>query len=106
MISSKKLLLNILLRLEKVLFVLQERVKEKYINFDRNQFKANYPGLPIPAEVKKLWLAEMCNPNSKYLIDDPKESVKKLHLKELHMKYGIILILPQISMVICFYFNI
>ncbi len=38
-----------------------------YMNFDRNAFKANFNGLGTPAQFQRLWLAELCNPNSKYL---------------------------------------
>lgn len=66
---------------ESIIRAAKKGVKEKYINFDRNQFKANYPGLPVPAEIKKLWLAEMCNPNSKYLIENPNQPGKKVSLE-------------------------
>ena len=39
-----------------------------YMNFDREDFKANFNGLGNPAQFQRLWLIEMCNPNSKYLI--------------------------------------
>jgi hypothetical protein len=38
-----------------------------YMNFDRDAFKANFNGLGTPAQFQRLWLAELCNPNSKYL---------------------------------------
>lgn len=44
--------------------------KEKYINFNRDDFKANFPGLGTPVEVQRKWLNEMMNPNSSYLIDN------------------------------------
>lgn len=37
-----------------------------HINFDKNNFKANFPNLS-PRQVLELWLQEICNPNSKYL---------------------------------------
>jgi hypothetical protein len=39
-----------------------------YMNFDRNDFKANLNGLGSPAKIQRKWLAEMCNPNSPYII--------------------------------------
>lgn len=39
-----------------------------YMNFDWEDFKANFAGLGTPAQFQRLWLTEMCNPNSKYLI--------------------------------------
>lgn len=38
-----------------------------YMNFDRDAFKANFNGLGTPAQFQRLWLQELCNPNSKYL---------------------------------------
>ena len=40
-----------------------------YMNFDYDTFKANFNGLGTPAQFQRLWLAELCNPNSKYLED-------------------------------------
>tara|TARA_B100000085_G_C18419665_1_gene462145 strand:- start:510 stop:884 length:375 start_codon:yes stop_codon:yes gene_type:complete len=37
------------------------------MNFDRNSFKANFHGLGTPAQFQRLWLKELCDPNSKYL---------------------------------------
>ena len=45
-----------------------ERVK--YINFNRDDFKANFPGMGTPAQVEKAWLTEMCDPESKYIIEN------------------------------------
>tara|TARA_A200000113_G_C8634073_1_gene280243 strand:+ start:23 stop:535 length:513 start_codon:yes stop_codon:yes gene_type:complete len=42
-------------------------LREKYMNFDYNDFKANFPDLGNPKEVCQRWLGEMTNPNSKYL---------------------------------------
>ena len=41
--------------------------REKYINFARDDFKANCHGLGFPQKVMDDWLKEMCNPESKYL---------------------------------------
>ena len=41
--------------------------QEKYINFSRDDFKANCNGVGFPQQVQEDWLKEMCNPDSKYL---------------------------------------
>mgnify|MGYP001166174564 CR=1 FL=1 len=41
--------------------------REKFINFDRNDFKANCHGLGYPQQVMENWLKEMCSPDSIYL---------------------------------------
>lgn len=38
-----------------------------YMNFNRDDFKANFNGLGSPAQFQRLWLIELCNPDSKYL---------------------------------------
>ena len=38
-----------------------------YMNFDRDAFKADFHGLGNPAQFQRLWLQELCNPDSKYL---------------------------------------
>ena len=41
--------------------------REKYINFARDDFKANCHGVGFPQEVQAAWLNEMCNPLSDFL---------------------------------------
>ena len=41
--------------------------REKFINFAREDFKANCHGVGFPQQVQAAWLKEMCNPESKYL---------------------------------------
>ena len=41
--------------------------REKFINFARDDFKANCHGVGFPQQVQADWLKEMCNPDSKYL---------------------------------------
>jgi len=41
--------------------------REKYMNFEYEDFKANYPELGRPKEVCERWLTEMTDPHSKYL---------------------------------------
>ena len=40
---------------------------ERYINFERDDFKANCKGLGYPSEFQRAWLEELKNPESKYL---------------------------------------
>jgi len=40
-----------------------------YINFDKNDFKANCQGLGYPKKFMKDWFDELSDPNSKYLPD-------------------------------------
>ena len=53
--------------------------REKYINFDREDFKANCKGLGFPKQVALIWLEEMCNPESLYLPED--DDGNKKHFK-------------------------
>lgn len=62
---------------ESIIRAAKKGLTEKYINFTRDDFKANFPGLGTPKEVERDWLTEMCNPESKYLKD---ENVKRLCL--------------------------
>lgn len=41
--------------------------REKYMNFDHNDFKANFPELGNPADVCNRWLTEMTKEDSPYL---------------------------------------
>ena len=41
--------------------------REKFINFAREDFKANCHGVGFPQQVQAAWLQEMCDPESKYL---------------------------------------
>ena len=42
-------------------------LREKYMNFEYEDFKANFPDLGNPKEVCERWLSEMTDPDSKYL---------------------------------------
>lgn len=53
----------------------------KYMNFDREKCKANFPGLGTPAQVLGRWLKNMTDPESKYLLE---EDGVKVHLEGLH----------------------
>ena len=48
----------------------QKGKSEAYINFDRNDFKVNFPGLGDPKKNQRNWLNEMKNPDSKYVIQN------------------------------------
>ena len=39
----------------------------KYMNFNKDDFKPNCYGLGYPVEFLRMWLNEMCNPESEYL---------------------------------------
>ena len=41
--------------------------REKYMNFERDDSKANFPPLGTPAEMASRWLCEMTLEDSKYL---------------------------------------
>jgi hypothetical protein len=58
---------------------------EKYMNFTKDDFKANFPGLGYPSEFQKQWLDELSNPESNYV---PVNSVtgKKQHFHGLKYK--------------------
>ena len=53
---------------------------EKYINFKREDFKANCPGLGGVSAFQLLWLNEITNPESEYLIEDPDNKGEKINL--------------------------
>lgn len=55
-----------------------ERVK--YMNFDKNDFKANFPGLGYPNDFIKLWLDELTDYESSYLPID-EENQEKISLQ-------------------------
>lgn len=55
--------------------------REKYMNFDREKCKANFPTLGTPAEVLGRWLVHMTDPESPYLVEG--EDGEKLHLQGL-----------------------
>jgi len=63
---------------ESIIRAARKGLTEKYINFARDDFKANFPGLGTPKEVERDWLNEMCNPESKYFNED--EELKKMCL--------------------------
>ena len=55
---------------ESIFRAAKKGAREKYINFNRDDFKANFPGMGTPAQVQRAWLTEMCNPESKYIIEN------------------------------------
>ena len=44
--------------------------REKYMNFDREDFKANCNGLGYPNEFQRMWLNEVSKPDSPYILKD------------------------------------
>ena len=63
----------------------QNGKRSKYINFTRDDFKANCPGLGGTVAFQALWLSEITNPNSKYLVED--SNGNKIHISGI--KYDI-----------------
>lgn len=58
--------------------------REKYINFDRNDFKANFPSMGYPNEIQKRWLDEVItNPSSTILPMNESDDIPD-HLNGLH----------------------
>lgn len=55
--------------------------REKFINFEFEDFKANCSGLGTPKDVMRMWIDDMCNPESDYVPVD--ESGKKIHFSGL-----------------------
>lgn len=39
----------------------------KYMNFCRDDFKANFPGVGNPVQIQEEWLNELCSDGSKYI---------------------------------------
>jgi len=64
---------------ESILRSAKKGLREKYINFKKDDFKANYPGLGTPAQFQNEWLKEMSNPGSKYMLTD--DTGKKMTLE-------------------------
>lgn len=59
--------------------------REKYMNFERDDFKANFPTLGTPAEMASRWLCEMTLEDSKYipLKEGAEEGGEREHFKGL-----------------------
>lgn len=53
--------------LERIEFMTSQGNRETYINFNRDDFKANCNGLGFPRQFQRTWLMEMQNPKSDYL---------------------------------------
>ena len=53
--------------------------REKYMNFSRDAFKANCNGLGYPNQIQRMWIEEMCNTESVYLLTD--EHGEKMHIQ-------------------------
>ena len=58
--------------------------REKYMNFERDDFKANFPTLGTPAEMAGKWLEEVVTEDSKYLpIKEGSDNQEREHFKGL-----------------------
>ena len=53
-------------------------IREAYINFDWDDFKANCNGLGNPKQFQRLWIDEITNPDSIYLPKDEDGKTKCL----------------------------
>jgi len=51
-------------------------ISKVYINFDKEDFKANFPGLGNPRQFQRLWLEELSKPDSEYIPVDEKGNKK------------------------------
>ena len=60
--------------------------REKYMNFERDDFKANFPTLGTPAEMASRWLCEVATEDSKYLPfkQDNENNNEREHFKGLN----------------------
>jgi len=63
----------------------------KYMNFDKNEFKANFPELGFPREFMRAWFDELSKPDSIYLPNKTVKdyfggiSEKKISLEGIHI---------------------
>ena len=67
---------------EAIINAVKYNKKEKYMNFERDDFKANFPGMPKPWILQSNWLHEMINPESKYVPTD--ENGNKMTLEGIN----------------------
>ena len=61
-------------------------LRELYYNFSWVSFKFNLPNTGKPAKMCRVWLNQMCNPESMYLCEDLKDGIISYrdHLQGLH----------------------
>ena len=58
--------------------------REKYMNFERDDFKANFPTLGTPADMASRWLCEVVTEDSKYLpFKEGSDDKEREHFKGL-----------------------
>lgn len=77
---TEKYLVNVR---DSILRAAKKGFRKKYINFNREDFKANFHGLGTPAQVQRDWLKEICNPESKYVLVHHNDG-KKLTLEGIN----------------------
>lgn len=58
-------------------------LREKYMNFNKDDFKADFPLLGNPKTIASKWLDEMCKEDSKYVPRDSFDPNARLHFKGL-----------------------
>ena len=69
--------------------------REKYMNFDYNDFKANFPGLGKPSGICSIWLNHMTRTDSPYSPSSPFIKDNKWHISINGKSYE----LPNYSLV-------
>jgi hypothetical protein len=58
--------------------------REKYINFNKNDFKANFPTLGYPYEIQKIWLDEVITNPSSDILPRHNENDMPIHFSGLN----------------------
>ena len=65
-----------------ILYKSERGIQELYFNFRFDDFKFNLPNTGNPRKMCSIWISEMTNPESKYLIDN-ETGIKRQHFKGL-----------------------
>ena len=65
-----------------ILYKSERGIQELYFNFGYDDFKFNLHNTGNPRRMCSIWISEMTNPESKYLIDN-ETGIKRQHLQGL-----------------------
>jgi len=65
-----------------ILYKSERGIQELYYNFGYDDFKFNLHNTGNPRRMCSIWISEMTNPESKYLIDN-ETGIKRQHLQGL-----------------------
>ena len=65
-----------------ILYKSERGIQELYFNFGYDYFKFNIHNTGNPRKMCSIWISEMTNPESKYLIDN-ETGIKRQHLQGL-----------------------